>query len=354
LDLIQDLELLLPLIDEWRDDPRWTLTIIVSDSILVSSPRMLRALLKRGVIPLVLNRRDALLGNDQLVRGLDVLITASESTASTHKFGHFLTKMANHNGVRTYTLQHGLENVGLTYFDKQYGADVTFASDRVLIWGKPEDLSSKTPQQTRDKALAVGRTVALNGVSSAPAIEQLQARTLVGVFENLHWERYSSDFRAHFLADLLETVGARPDSVFFIKPHPAGQYLSKRFGLLGKKPPSNLIVADPTQPEWEPFSVGAMLPLCTAVITTPSSVALDAAELDKPVAVAAYGLPLSIYHPLPLLQTAADWLAFVDAAIAAAPHLAQAACEFRNRVRIEGSTVARIAALILEDVRVAR
>ncbi len=84
----------------------------------------------------------------------------------------------------------------------------------------------------------------------------------------------------------------------------------------------------------------------TAVITTPSTVALDAARYGLPVAVFAGGLDLSNYQPLPLLQTLADWQAFVKASLDTAQRasLKNAASSFVERVLIEGDGAQRIAA----------
>jgi ornithine cyclodeaminase/alanine dehydrogenase-like protein (mu-crystallin family) len=49
------------------------------------------------------------------------------------------------------------------------------------------------------------------------------------------------------------------------------------------------------------------------VITTPSTVALDAVQAGKRVAVAAYGLSLPAYEPLPLLNGLQDWRNFAAA-----------------------------------------
>ena len=84
-------------------------------------------------------------------------MTASESTAPQHRVAHALTQLANVYGVQTFTLQHGVENVGLTYFDEVHGRDVRFASKTVFTWADPALLPDAIPLQTRAKCVAVGR-----------------------------------------------------------------------------------------------------------------------------------------------------------------------------------------------------
>jgi len=69
-------------------------------------------------------------------------------------------------------------------------------------------------------------------------------------------------------------------------------------------------MADPSDPFWEPFTAPSLIAAADLVITTPSTVALDAALARKPVAVVAYGMELPAFAPLPLLQSGADWIAF--------------------------------------------
>jgi hypothetical protein len=66
------------------------------------------------------------------------------------------------------------------------------------------------------------------------------------------------------------------------------------------------------------------------VITTPSTVALDAALARKPVAVVAYGHDLPAFQPLPLLQSAADWIGFGEQAASADTARKRAAFVTRN------------------------
>jgi glycosyltransferase involved in cell wall biosynthesis len=346
LDLVQDLDVLRPLIAAWRKDPRFELRVLVSDIGLARSPRMVRTFLELAVIPIVVERELALQGNDQSVRGLDVLISASETSARAHRFNHQLTLAANADGVRTYTLQHGLENIGLTYFDEVTGPDVTFASDRVLVWTAPDNFPEWTPVQTRNKAFAVGRSAQIIRVDVD--FPELSGRKVVGVFENLHWDRYTQSYRNKFVQDLLETAAALPELLFLLKPHHAGKYLARPGRLEGYG--NNVILADPNDPKWEPYTAAAVIPHCTCVITTPSTVALDAAELGVPVAMVAYGLQLDVYRPLVQIQNAADWLAFIHSSQAEPGDVLDKNDAFRRRTRLDGDCIPRVTDLVVADM----
>ena len=52
-----------------------------------------------------------------------------------------------------------------------------------------------------------------------------------------------------------------------------------------------------------------------AVLTTPGTVALDAARFGIPVAVIKHELDLEIYEPLPMVSEISDWQIFIDQAV---------------------------------------
>jgi hypothetical protein len=140
----------------------------------------------------------------------------------------------------------------------------------------------------------------------------------------------------------------RPRTRFLVKPHHAGQYLAKCWHLLKDAPP-NVLLADPAARPWEPFTASAIIGAADAVITTPSTVALDAARAGRPVAVTRYGLRLPLYEPLPLLECAADWLAFLDGATATPDAFSGQLEHFCKRHVLEGDAVGRILDRISSD-----
>jgi hypothetical protein len=312
INLPQDLDMLLPLAMRLQASA-YRVAVIVSDKAWGQSPRIGSLLAEADMEPQVLSHKAIVAGLQPSLRGVRAVVTASESTANAHRGPHSLTLRANQQGIATYTMQHGFENVGINYFDAEYpvGA-IMYASDTCFIWGQIEQLPAQIPAETRQKCVAVGCPKFVDAPLAAGAIGHIPGKSadqrLVVVFENLHWGRYSEAYQQRFLQDLEQTALACSETFFLIKPHPTGLWLTRRYR--GKVPTvSNLQVADPQLPEWERLSAPALIAIADAVITTPSTVALDAARANCPVAVVAYDLDLPAFEPLPLLRSQADWQA---------------------------------------------
>lgn len=308
VDLVQDVDLILPVAIAARDSGRFDVTICQTAWLQTVSPRAGALIADAGFAPLVVSRRAILLGMEPELGDADALLMASESTAPPHLFAHTLARRAKREGVRTFVMQHGLENLGLTY--RERGGEVEFASDHILTWGAPKLLPAWVPAGRRARCIGVG--IPKPALLATAAVLPLdgEKRPIVGVFENLHWDRYSPGYRSSFLADLSATASAHPNLLFVVKPHHAGQWLSKNPHALAEA--ENILLADPADPRWERFTAGAIIERAAAVITTPSTVALDAARVRCPVAVAGYDLELPVYAPLSILQGASDWRAFLS------------------------------------------
>jgi hypothetical protein len=250
--------------------------------------------------------------------GCDALVTATETTLRPHAFAHRTTNLANAARIPTFTSQHGVENVGLTYFDERQGVDVLFASRTLLTWSDPAALPQIVDPATRAKCIGVGYSPPPTEVFD-DVLDRLMVargrRNLVGVFENLHWTRFSESYRGRFLADLQTACQRRRDLTFIFKPHPEGKWLTRRF--LGEKPiEPNLIVADPDNADWSLITAPTLVRRLAAVVTTPSKTALDASVAGVPVAIASYDGVFAPYVDLPSLSCGEDWLSFLDLAIA--------------------------------------
>ncbi len=72
------------------------------------------------------------------------------------------------------------------------------------------------------------------------------------------------------------------------------------------------MIANPSDPTWEPYTAPSLLKLSDAVITTPSTVAIDACAAGLPVAVVAYDLNLPRYGLLPLILKENDYFEFLS------------------------------------------
>jgi hypothetical protein len=283
--------------------------------------------------------------------GVAAVISASESTANPHRAAHVLTKRANEAGIRTYTLQHGFDNIGLTYFDHVHTVkDIRFASQTIFIWGPSGILHKDVSPETRLKCVSVGCS---KYVESSHGISERPGRrdSLIAIFENLHWHRYDSDYRQRFLMDLKGSAKAFPGVDFFVKPHPAGKWMTKRY--TGPLPAvDNIVIVDPEDIRWRDYDGATILGMADGVITTPSTVALDSVRAGRPVGVIGYGLDLKSYEPLPIIRSADDWMTFIGQMTVAERRLAfeKKNAAFVERVLVQGDACKKIFDIIVADI----
>jgi hypothetical protein len=349
--LMQDLDVVLPLLVGLKNRNDLIPQVCVLDQILDKSPRIQKSLATLNIKYSQVSRLGVLTGVEPNLLGIRALITASESTAGPHKAAYSLTKRANRLGLLTYTLQHGFENVGLSYFDESYTLENTrFAAKKVLTWGNTELLPPELAAETRSKCIPVGCPKIIH-----PEHEKIQIPHrrdyLIVVFENLHWERYHEEYRIQFLQDLEKTAKHFPDTTFLVKPHHAGVWLTDKYQ--GQLPQTdNIIIADPRDAVWEAFTAPALIAIADGAITTPSTVALDAARSDCPVSVISYGLNLPNYQPLPLINDLADWIDFVEKLRTPEGNLAikQQVQAYVSHNLIAGDAVTRILDLVANDI----
>ena len=310
IDIHQDLDVLLPVLQALKARGEARLRLVVSDYLLAESPRIAAALAAGGLDFAAYPREAIRSGDKPSLTGAHGVLAAADTNTRAHKAGHTLLGRAKAQGLPTFTLQHGLENIGLTYKDHLHGEEIRFAADTVFIWGRPEGLASWVPAETRAKITAVGSPKLAPAPAAAADLRQGHWPRVIGVFENLHWHRFSELYLERVLEDLEQAAEARPDTLFLVKPHHAGRWLSRNPERL--KPRANLVVIDPTDSAWEPHTAPALIASVDAVLTTPSTVALDAARTGRPVAVLGYDLDLPLYEPLPIVRRAQDLDAFLD------------------------------------------
>jgi hypothetical protein len=342
--LMQDADLGVPLAVAMAGDGRFEVEVCVTADAVASSPRMLTMLEQAGLRPGIVPRRSVELGEGPPLAGVDAVLTVSETSLAAHLPAHALARRAAASGIATFTLQHGFENPGLNYFAEEGGAPVGFASRRIFTWGEASTVAGATPSEVAARCRIVGCPKPESAAAPPPLPDD--GRPVVAVFENLHWSRYDEAFRERFMADLLAAVAAHPAVRFLVKPHHAGRWLTERYqGMLPAA--GNLEIVDPAQARWEPYTAPALIGLARGVITTPSTVALDAARLRRPVAVVGYGMALPAYEPLPILRDGADWQQWLAAALLAAPAAEPTA--FLGRAILPGDAVGRILAAVREE-----
>lgn len=342
LHLIQDLDLAMPIILELKQR-EIAVQVVCSHTLLKASPRVMKTLALHQINVRVMSAAEPLAAFC-FGSGTRALLTVSETNLSPHRFSRTLTEAAKVAGIMTVTLQHGLENVGLTYSDKIHSIDrVNFAADRIYLWGGLDTLHADISAATRAKCVAIGCSkVGRDESANLDALIAPEAY-VVGVFENLHWHRYSEEYRQFFLEGVIALAEQFPFVTFLIKPHHAGLWLTSRYK--GDKPvASNLIIADPKQAEWERYTAGGLLGRMKAVITSPSTVALDAAARGLPVAVVTGDLDTETYAPLYAIEQMANWSAFIERVLdeSQVPELKHLSERFVNRMVLQGDAAARI------------
>lgn len=323
VDLVQDIDVLLPVMLALRADGVWALRIVVSRWLAEASPRTAGLLKMHGLHFRYVPRRAVVEGSAPNLAGVSAMLTASESSDPAHAAGHALARRAKAGRLAAFTLQHGLENIGL--LGVEAGAAV-FASDVIFCWFPAALTPPGLAPETRAKLVHAGRPAPVGGWScdARPAFD-------LGVFENLHWSRYSEADRRAFQEGLLAVARALPDTRILFRPHPAGGWGDDLRHELAHFP--HISVASAADSRENLGGPAQVLRGLGRVITTPSTVALDAALAGAPTALACPGG--SLYAPLPVLQSPDDWVAFAASRLDDESSLDQ----FRARVLVKGDGV---------------
>lgn len=341
LQQFQDIDLIVPVAEGASACPDLDVRIAVLSKIAIPASRRLRRLCGNGA------QVEFWLGADLLDQriaperfAVDVAVTASEGIGFGARFARAFVAASRAAGARVLSLQHGLDNGGLTFGPRVRGS--AFMSDLVLTWGGAHRLTEAAAPDVRAKAVPVGCPKRVFGRSDFADFPHADV-PFIAVFENLHWHRYNDDYRGRFVRDLVATAEAAPEARFLVKPHMGGQWFVR--GGSNAPLPSNVEIAHPAAPRWRRFTADAFLAYASAVITTPSTIALDAARYGVPAALVTYGIAAQNYHPLPRLEQSDDWLAFVDQIRRGAYDRGQLDAFFADAA-VPGDAVARILTVI--------
>jgi len=281
---------------------------------------------------------------------VDVLLNTVESSIAAHKIPYRLIKIANACGCLTFTLQHAFENIGLTCFDDNSAGNITFAAQWLLTWGEPANLAKKLAERTRRKCIAVGCPKRYLK-SRSQAVTPPGEKPIISIFEGIHADRFDSAYRKNFFTDLQAITNEFNHFHFVLKLHP---------GVLQREPwqtdalaqLTNIDIIDPGNPHTRlPLSTPELLEKSLATITTPSTIALDAALTGTPAAVIRYqqkSPSYNLYQPLPLLDKTADWRDFLNQVRQNLPQLQKETENFLKQVMLPGNAAGRILNTILE------
>lgn len=335
---VQDLDLICPVAEAASLRPDMEVSVAVLTKITASASRRLRPLRERGAGIIFWHRLEVAGGKVKLQPNeFDVVMTACDGTAPGARYGALLIQAANAAGTATLNIQHGLDNSGLTFGPPPILPDSRFQSRFVLTWGGLERLTAACDDETRARVIPVGCPKRLLRREEVPDFP-LAGQPIIAVFENLHWARYDDAYRRRFVRDLVAAATAAPDLTFVLKPHMGGRWFSRQSGLTL---PANLVVADPQSAQWRRFTADSFLAHAAAVITTPSTIALDAARYELPVALAAYGIEAANCAPLLRIEETDDWSGFVQLVRTRSYDMARVRAFYRAAV-VPGDAVARI------------
>ncbi len=337
LQQFQDLDLICPVAEAAAADMQVTVAILTK--IAIPATRRLQRLRALGGQVAFWRARNLDSGKVVIAAGdFDAAMTASDGPGRGARHAAAFVRIANATGIATFNLQHGLDNSGLTFGGPPTGNTTQFNARFVLTWGGFERLTEAADPATRAKVIPVGCPKTRARPEDA-ADFPLAGRRFVAVFENLHWWRYSNTYRNRFVEDLIEAARAAPDMIFVLKPHMGGQWFTRTSN---QRPlPDNLIVADPGAPQWRRFAADSFLAHAAGAITTPSTIALDAARYDLPTALVGYGLPADNYAPLFRIEEASDWTDFVQQ-VRTGSHDMTKIRQFHDLSVIPGDAVTRI------------
>lgn len=214
----------------------------------------------------------------ELILSCDGALLITETSHPYHRLNHILCHEANRVGVTTITVQHGLENIGLTQSDDQNPIDkVSFASQHVLTWVKEQFFHPDIAPETRAKTQHVGLVPVpahpLQGYSP-----EVSTPLPIGIFESLHRARYSEDRRAGLLSLIERAVRLCPDLRFLCLSHPIGRWMEQHRPVRA----SNLSYYEVNDRLHGSSSRERTIDSLTAAVVTPSSVVVDLAVRKMP------------------------------------------------------------------------
>jgi hypothetical protein len=308
MDLLQDVNILRPLILLAAQDLRIPVSILVSHKFT-----------ERDAKQVWRNELDEIAAETGAVQhsysseweawrllqgGRGAIVSSSETDLGAHVINHNVFRIAPAGFLRI-TVQHGFECMGFLQnheHDRAHGRSIVFAADVVCAWTELPALTS-LPASERAKVY----------VSGPPNVLQMKARDADAeqarhglVCENLHSVRLraSGDFRMSFMETFFafcETLDQENELVT-LRPHPAGQYFEKN----NVEVPANVRVEG--RPSYKVNFANYAFGISAA-----SSVIVDMVLAGTPVAVwqdADAVMDIGNYAGLTTISTLDDWLAF--------------------------------------------
>ncbi|QIG48823.1 hypothetical protein G5V57_14465 [Nordella sp. HKS 07] len=232
----------------------------------------------------------------------EVLISGAESSVGWgHLLGYETAAIARLHGCTTYLLQHG---IWPRAFEHRV---VTFASERVLTWGREDEhrlnervhrfISTDVPWGAfpSEQAFPIGSAKFCDQqFGPFPGLDiqfghdpsKFEQSVLVGV-KDLRGRWGVRNIGAEFVENLGALISAHPTTLFVIRPHPSDS--AETFSTL---PRSNTVLFDNLAGIVADLPLSRVLPNIDLVLTSPSSLMVDAAVSSIPISVYDTGQPI--------------------------------------------------------------
>lgn len=266
--------------------------------------RAVRAILRRnGIATVEFDRADDLPWAD--LKGEVLVSAADNSVGFTHLVSYETVAAARLHGCRTYLLQHG---IWPRAFDRRI---ITFASERVLTWGRSEEailngrrhkfLEADVPWGIlpREQTVPIGSPKFSDaligphpGLDALFGIESGAFRRAVLVGTKAVKQRWGiENFDDRFVQELGELTTRYQDTLFIIRPHPADTALT--FAHLKA---TNVRLFDEAAANLSDVALSRVLPGIDLLVTSPSSLIMDGAVAGKPIFVYATEQPVEYEH----------------------------------------------------------
>ncbi len=314
LQLVTDFDLIFPFL---QNSLAIHQELIVFDKLVKKSPEILEKIAEIGITYWILSEKFIKNHTQKIVKRYAALLSPTETNLKPHEFSRLLTTAMNEAGKPTYTMQHGHENIGLTYSDLNHSIEsIDFSSDKIFLWGPEELLLPNVRQETKNKCVSVGlvrnKAELLTNENIMLPKQELYTQ-FVGVFENLHWHRYSKIYVEKFLEGIDFLVNKFDEVMFIIKPHPAGKWITERY--MGDKPKGSNIYIIEADDSLNSLPLDILIRKFSAIITTPSTIAIDAAINNLPIAVLEFDLKLERYEYLFKVNETTDLVNFIKMVI---------------------------------------
>ena len=310
IDLVQDYKVLMPIIRFYLREKFVRVKVLVSKVASYNAPVEFKLLKTVAVDVQKIQFSSVNASWFDEFKFYNVVIVGAETNLSPHKLAHKVVYLANQKKIKTVSFQHGLENVGLSYFDD---CNVEVESSMLITWNEMTEFSNKISPDIRAKIKPLGMFKEVIDLSQANEAST-SIETYIAVYENLHWDRYTEAYRNEFVSLIKAAAVNFPEIKFIIKMHPAGKWINDVKGLNQ----TNIIKYDDFISEGIIETPDEFMNKALAVITTPSTIAVDACLLKKNTAIIKATLAnddLHLYKPLTFIESVKDVNSFITLAM---------------------------------------